>query len=71
MDTKISDTQMEETIIHPATEEKIVHDYDDLLKRRAEAQAQADMYLGVVKDFDALLARMDAVGVKASLVAPR
>ena len=66
MDTKISDTQMEETITKPAVETKIVHNYDDLLKRRAEAQEQADMYANIVKDFDALIVRLEAVGCKTT-----
>jgi len=68
MDIKVSATQMEETITIPAAVKVITHDYDDLVKRRKEAQEQADTYLGIVKDFDALIARMDAVGVKPTEV---
>ena len=61
---KISDTQMEQTIIKPQEEIKIVHDYDDLIKRRESAQAQADMYLAIVKDFDVLIAEAEKLGCK-------
>lgn len=61
-DLKISDTKMQETIEVPIEVKTIVHDYDDLVKRRAETQAQADALLSVVRDFDALLERMKIVG---------
>lgn len=58
--TKINKSTMEQTIV-PAPI-KIVHDYDDLIKRRQEAQDQADIYLSIVKDFDKLLGEMDKLG---------
>ena len=55
---------MEQTIEKPAEVIKVTHDYDDLIKRRAEAQDQADMYASIVKDFDILIAEMDKLGCK-------
>lgn len=59
-DLKISDTQMQETIAQAP--KVITHDIKDLLKRKAEAQEQADTYLAIVKDFDALITRLESVG---------
>ena len=62
MDTKISELEMTETIAQaPKT---ITHDFNDLIKRRKEAQEQADTYSAIVKDFDALIKRMEDVGCK-------
>ena len=61
-DLRISATKMQETIEVPVTTKTVIHDYDDLVKRRAEAQAQADSFLAVVKDFDALIERMKLAG---------
>lgn len=65
MDKKIAENLMEETVQLPTPQPiKITYNYDDLLKRRAAAQEQAEAYANVVKDIDALIARLDVVGCK-------
>lgn len=58
--TKIDESTMEQTIV-PAPI-KIVHDYDDLIKRRQEAQDKANEYTAIVADFDKLLLEMEKLG---------
>jgi hypothetical protein len=60
MDIKISDTKMEETI--EQAPKVITHDFEDLIKRRQEAVEQAELYASIVKDFDALIKRMETAG---------
>ena len=65
MDTKISATKMQEVIQPPAPQPiTVVHDYDDLLKRKQEALDQAKLYTQVAADIDLLIARLDKAGCK-------
>lgn len=66
MDTKISSTAIKETI-QPAPIE-VVHDYDDLLKRKQEALDQAKLYTQVAADIQGLIERLDKAGCKPTPV---
>ena len=68
MDTKISDTKMEETI--EQAPKVITHDFEDLIKRRQEAVEQAELYASIVKDFDALIKRMETAGCVKPVAEP-
>lgn len=61
MDTKISDTKMQETIVETKV---ITHDLKDILARRAVVQKEVDELTVVLNDFDLLIARLEKAGCK-------
>lgn len=60
-DKKLDETRMEETVQSTTT---VVHDYDELLKNKADAQKQIETLTAYIKDLDAIRARMDSIGCK-------
>ena len=57
---KISESEVKEIISQPDIE--VVHNLNDLVKRREEALVQLEMYKNIIDDFDILIKKVKQAG---------